>query len=210
MRAGRHTYGWDTPMPTSPLRQRHESPKRGDNRGAIRRARGGAFDANVQGPFWMHWPEPRRNGYTRIIDRKTGRSRKMTRAELRRPWWNWEDADVARWRRPNGEHPLKDEEALILCAKYGAIPIREIKYPGAGTDPSWFARYVAHSKAHDVPAWFKTLPTMRGAEGKVRLCRAAGGQIALIYGKGIRGRLRRLAATRRVARTWAVKPDRTW
>lgn len=195
-------------MPALPMAQRHETPKRGDSKNAIHRAAGHAFDANTQGPYWMHWPTPAKNGYTRIR-MANGKTRRMTLAERRRPWTRWTEAGVLSWRRPNGERPMRDLEALELCAQVGALPIRDVKYPGAGSDARWFELYVRNSKAAGVPAWFKALPTMAGFRGKFTLCRAAGGQLVAIWGNFTRGRKRRLARTARLTKSWPAKPG-TW
>lgn len=201
-------------MSPHPLPQHHESPKRGDNKAAIRRAAGGNFDGNLTvmaGRIWFaHWSVPGRNGYTRVVDARTGKVRKMTMAERRRPGDRWGDAGIRRWRRPNGERILSFDEGIRYAVRHGAVCIGELKSPVFGTDPSYARRAVAICKKHDHPTYFKTLSKMRNAEGKVRLFRVAGASVALIYGGSIRGRTRRLAATRRVAKNWAVQPSATW
>jgi len=204
---------WNSTMPAVARRQRHDSPKRGDNARAIRRSSGGFFDANLQvmaGEIWFaHWATPARNGYTRVVDAKSGRVRRMTRRERRSHGNAWGVSGIKRWRRRNGERPLTQAEGLALCVRYGAVAIQEVKSPAFGVG-GWAARAVATCVRHNHPAWFKTLPNMRGAQSKVAKFRAAGGQIALIYGKGVRGRVRRVLMTRRVARTWSVQPNATW
>lgn len=200
-------------MPTLPVRQRHESPKSGDNVRAIRRARGRYFDGNLQimaGQIWFaHWTTPGRNGYTYLIDPRSGRRRRMTRAERRRPGSAWGVAGIRRWRRRNGEHPLTYAEGIAYAVANGAVCVGELKSPAFGQS-AYAQQLVQVAKAHGHPAWFKTLPNMRGAQSKVAAIRAAHGQVALIYGKGVRGRLRRVLMTRRVASQWTVHPDRTW
>lgn len=213
MRSGTRILHANTAMPILPVRQRHDSPKRGDNKAAIRRARGGNFDGNLQilaGDIWLaHWPTPARNGYTRVYDPKRGRVRRMNPLERRRHGNRWGAAGIKRWRRPNNERPLTYDEAIVYAVTHGAVCVGELKSPLFGTG-DWAQRAVAVCKRHDHPAWMKTLPTMRGAQAKVAKTRAAGGQVALIYGSGVRGRLRRLAMTRRITLRWTVKPNRTW
>jgi hypothetical protein len=202
---------WDTPMPTVPRRQKHESPKRGDNVGAIRRARGQYLDVNITimaGEIWLaHYPTPGRNGYTRVVD--GNRVRRMKWRERRRHGDRWGKAGIQRWRRPNGEAPLTLDQGLRECGRCGTVAILEAKSPAFAVG-TWAQRAVAACIRADHPAWFKTLPTMRGAQGKVARFREAKGQIALIYGKRVRGRIRRLLMTRRVARTWTTQPNATW
>lgn len=214
MRSGPRTLRRSTQMPARPLHQRHESPRTGDNKGAIWRGRGGNIDGNLTilaGLIWlMHWAIPGLNGYTWVIDAGTGKLRRMTPAELVRHGNRWGVEGIRRWRRPNGEAPMTAEEAYAYAVKVGTVIVGELKSPAFGSDPRWARELRRICDEYDHPRWFKTLPKMRGARGKVAIFRASGCAVALIYGKGVRGRARRLRMTRRVAKHWTVKPNRTW
>lgn len=215
------TLHWDSPMPPNPLRQHHESPRRGDNVGAIHRARGGALDLNITtflfGRYAMHWPYPGPNGYMFVADPHgkirlhTGeRARRMRLNEHRKHGEHWGAAGLHSWRRRNGERPITEDEAIHECTKVGTLAIREEKTPIVGQDPKFAAQAHAVSVKYNHPGWHKTLPNMAGAQGKVALLRHAGEQCVLIYGNSVHGRLRRLAQTRRIAGRWSVQPNGTW
>lgn len=206
---GSRTLHWNSPMPQAAVRQHHESPSRGDNYGAIRRAQHGFYDGNMQyflGIIWMmHWPTPARNGYTRVVDTHTGKTRRMTLRERRRPAGKWGVDGIRRWRRPNGEYPITYEEAITYGSKIGACCIGEMK-SRAFAEPKVAAMAVAAAKKHDHPAWFKTLYNMKYPQAKTAAVRLAGGQMALIFGRFVKGRAARVRVGRRFTAKWKVKP----
>lgn len=210
MRSGHRELHRDTPMPKHPLRQRHEKPKTGDNRGAIRRAAGGPFDGNVTyvaklrdevdglmgTNLLAHYDRPWLNGYRRLPN---GR-----KVPLRKRHWSygkWGPAGL-RLERTNGEHTLTLNQALALCAHVGAVPIKETKSRAfAKYDRPW--RLLDRDcERHDVPNWCKALVTMWGFKKKVIRAARNAVPLAAIYGSGLRGRFRRLARTRRLERGW--------
>lgn len=209
------TFHWDSPMPATPIGQRHESPSTGDNVGAIRRAAGHALDLNIShvaGHNWaLHWVTPGPNGYTRVVDARTRKVRKMTLKERRTHGNVWGVEGIRRWRRPNGEAPLTEREAIRLCVKFGTLAIRELKSPSMATNETPAIQSMNTSKLLDHPAWFKTLFNMKGPRGKVAIYQARGGQVALIFGKFLIGRARRLAASKRIQSSWGtVRAHATW
>lgn len=202
-------------MPKRPYRQHHESPSAGDNKAAIWRARGDALDLNITrlaGRNWaVHYTTPGKNGYTRVVDHRTKKVRRMTRAERRRHGDKWGDEGIRRWRRPNGEAPLTERRAIAYCVKVGALAIRELKSPVMGTHPSAADESLRISKRYGHPGWFKTLYNMSNPRGKCVWYQSRGLQVALIFGKRIAGRARRLAASRRITAKWGTtRPNATW
>lgn len=193
-------------MPAKPRRQRHESPRRGDNVGAIRRARGGFFDLNVTwalGTLWCaHSAYPAKDGY-RFVDKPGGGRRRMRPHELVRSIDRWGLVAMEHHiSRKNGERPLTLDDGLQLCAQVGACPVKETKSRAfARSDRPWLQLKLLCVE-HDVPTWSKALVTMWGFKRKVIRARRVGVPLAAIYGKGVRGRLRRLARTRRIERGW--------
>lgn len=217
-----------SPMPVTPRRQRHESPRTGDGAGAIRRAAGGYFDLNTTYAARLtdpidhrpgtnlaaHYPYPELNGfrYWRGPDGTWARRRLVP---IRRRHWSydrWGDELAFTLERRNGEHTLTLNGALKLSAEVGAVPIKEAKSRAfARTMRPW--RLLARDcERHDVPKWSKALTNMWGFKGKVIRAEIAGVPLAAIYGKGVRGRIRRLVRTRRIERGWkdGTRVHRTW
>lgn len=204
-------------MPVNPVRQLHDTPARGDNKSAILRAAqpGGPFaiDGNLTilcGEIWLlHWTTAARNGYTRVVDKRTGHVRPMTKFERHAPGSWWGKSGIKRWRRPNGEHPLTYDEAVAFAVKHHVVIIGELK-SRLFAQQKWANKVVAIAKKHDHPAWFKGLFNMKFPGGKAKAIRAAGGQFALIFGKFVKGRKARLAAGRRTTKKWVKQPTRIW
>ena len=201
-------------MPKSPKRQRHDSPRAGDNTGSIRRAAGGFLDLNVSyalGTLWaMHYTTPGKCGYL-YVDTAHGR-RRMSGRERRRSVNSWGLAGMKKLSRKNGERPLTLDAALAKCAHYGAAPIMECKSRVFGmADAPWNLLNKLCIK-HDVPNWCKALVTMWGFKGKVLHAARAGVPLAAIFGKGLRGRFRRVTRTRQIERGWkdGTKVYATW
>ncbi len=179
------------------------------------RARGGYFDLNVTygaRVLWaLHYPYPWLCGY-RWMDKPGGGRRKVP---WRRRHWSidrWGSGGMARLSRRNGERPLTLDDALELCAELGACPIKETKSRAfARSDRPW-QLLLQLCEHHDVPTWSKALVTMWGFKGKVVRAKRVGVPLAAIYGKGVRGRARRLARTRRIERGWrdGTRVYRTW
>lgn len=215
MKYGARTLHWDSPMPTTPMGQRHETPRAGDNIAAIRRASGHALDLNITrlaGRNWaLHYVTPGLNGYTRVVDARTHRTRRMTPAELVRHGDRWGVDGILRWRRPNGEHPLTEALAIQACVAHHTLAIRELKSPALGTDPAGAKESLRASQLHDHPAWFKTLFNMKHSRGKVDLYGRLGMPVVLIFGRFVRSRRARLAASRRIQAGWGtVQAHATW
>jgi len=215
MRSGRRTLHWDSPMPTAPLRQHHESPRTGDNRGAIRRARGSNLDLNVVyalETLWaMHYTRPWLCGYL-YVDKPDGGRRKMTARERLRTINRWGVEGMATLSRRNGERPLTLNQALAACVRNGAVPIKETKSRTFGTSDRPWRLLRDLCKKHDVPMWSKALTNMWGFKAKVIRAERVGVPLAAIYGKGLSGRLRRVARTRQIERGWkdGTRVHATW
>jgi hypothetical protein len=218
------TLTWDSPMPTLPLGQRHESPKTGDNIGAIKRAAGHPLDLNItrlaKRNWALHYPTPGPNGYTLRVVPRPRHAPDLTRKEARAYQEKWgvnpvhyrvRAMTILSWRRPNGEAPLTEHRAIQACVRYGTLAIRELKSPEMGLAPDAAEESMAASRYHGHPAWFKTLFNMKNPRGKVALYQAKGAQVVLIFGKFIAGRARRLVASRRIQAKWGtVRAPATW
>jgi hypothetical protein len=216
MHSGRRTLRHDTPMPLAPLRQHHEQPGTGDNRGAIRRAKGSNYDGNVTYSakivdpidgkpgtnLLAHYPYPWLNGY-RYWRGPTGKGKRV-KVPVRRRHWSydrWGQAGL-RLQRKNGERTLTLNGALKLSAELGAVPIKECKSRAfAKLDRPW-QLLKRDCERWDVPLWSKALTTMFGFKGKVERAEGNGVPLAAIYGKGVPGRARRLAKTRVIENGW--------
>lgn len=202
-----------TEMPAVPKPQHHEDPSRGDNRDAIRRARGEFLDGNVtycaklldpidRKPGCLllaHYAYPWLNGYRYRLGRE-GR----VKVPVRRRHWSYDRWGAAglQLMRKNGEKTLTLNGALMLCAKVGAVPVKETKSRAfAKSDRPW-QLLKRDCERWDVPLWCKALTTMFGFKSKVIRAEKNGVPLAAIYGKGLRGRARRLARTRVLERGW--------
>lgn len=213
MKSGRKILHWDTEMPAH-VHRHHEHPNTSDGAHMLHRiARGPvgadgikAGDFNLR-DWWSrrrrcfvtggaHWPDPFRNGYTRMKRRLLPGTRRMTRAELHRREWTWEQ--VQRWRRPDGERVLEYDQLLGLGALHGVVVIGEKK----NVHPSSAAAMVASARRHDHPAWTMVLDTMAPRQW-VAAYRGAGGRVALICGRD------GLQTPPDWAR-WEVHPDQLW
>jgi len=216
MRSGRKTLHWNTPLPAH-VHRRHEDPHTSDNFGHILRAAAEpigadeirATDTNEQ-LFWStrqrrwihagaHWRRLSWNGYTRMKRRFRRGTRPMTAKELAREDWTWEQARRAR--RPNGERLRTDEELVTFGVLHGVVLIVEQKHPGFA-EPAVAAQAAAVRRRHDHPAWFMVLISL-GPRGKVAATRAAGSQIALIFGHDLVVQPERWSE-------WKVYPNRIW
>jgi hypothetical protein len=205
----------DAAMPVKPVRQRHESPRTGDNKGAARRAAGGFLDLNVTyalGILWcLHYVIPWLCGY-RFVDLPGGGRRKLKGRERVRTINGWGVAGMKKLSRKNGERPLTLDAMLGYCADVGACPVKETKSRAFATsDLPWILLRDLCVK-HGVPMWCKALTNMWGFKAKVIRAARVGVPLAAIYGKGLRGRVRRLARTRRIEQGWrdGVRVHRTW
>jgi hypothetical protein len=213
MRSGRRILHWDTKMPAH-VQRHHEHPDTSDGRHMLLRIAHGpagpdgikAGDFNLR-DWWSrkrqrwvtggaHWPDPARNGYTRMKRRMLPGTRPMTHGELHRRVWTWEE--VQRWRRPDGERVLEYDQLLTLGVLHGVVVVGEKKnvHPGSAR------AMVDSARRHDHPAWTMVLDTM-APRGWVEAYQGAGGQVALIAGRdGIQ-----------VPPDWAhwsAHPDRLW
>lgn len=216
MHSGRRTLHWNTPEPGH-VHRHHEHPDTSDNYGMIHRIADEpigddgirAGDFNLQAWWstkllgWVvggaHWRDPARNGYTRMKRRIRPGTRQMTHDELHRTVWTWEE--VQRWRRPNGEQVRTYEELITAAVLAGVVVIGEEKHR-ALHHPAVARALVAAARRHDHPAWFMVLDDHEPRD-KVAAMRAAGGQIALIFGTdGVQ-------KPRDWAR-WAAYPNQIW
>jgi hypothetical protein len=216
MKSGREVLHWDSPMPRS-VHRRHEDPDTSDNYGHIRRAaaevvgRDGirATDTNLQA-FWStrqkkyvkcgaHWKSPGPNGYTRIKRKFVRGTRKLTKKELSKTTWTWEQ--VRRWRRPNGELPRTYDELLAYAVRCGVVVIGEEKHP-VFKDVATSRETLESCKHHDSPAWFMVLITL-SPRSKIAATRKAGAQIALIFGDNPKTKPSTWS-------NWSTYPNRIW
>lgn len=198
------------PMPKTPKAQRHGTPKSGDGRAFIDASTDEFYDANVTyaarlrslfddelGELLLaHYAYPWLNGYRRM---PSGR-----KVPLRKRHWSYDKwgPEGLRLKRPNGQHTLRLSEALAISAEQRAVPIKECKSRAfARLDRPWLL-LDAMCVHHDVPNWCKALTTMWGFKGKVAHAARAGVPLAAIFGKGLRGRARRVARTRVIERGW--------
>lgn len=226
MKSGHRTFHHDTPMPPKPLHQRHEKPGTGDSRGAIRRAAGGPFDLNVTYAAGIvdpidhkpgtnlaaHYPYPWLNGY-RYWRGPDGKGKRV-KVPLRRRHWSydrWGQAGL-RLERKNGEKTLTLNGALKLSARVGAVPIKECKSRAFARQDRPWQLLKRDCERWDVPNWTKALTNMWGFKSKVIRAARNGVPLAAIYGKGLRGRTRRLARTRQIERGWkdGTRVQLTW
>lgn len=234
MKSGNRTLNWNTPM--FPHSRAHFDPKVGDARNAILRTAKQplgadgirAMDANVQVvtawvkhpvtgkrylrkvAYLMHWTKPVPNGFTRVVDKKTGRIRAMTRLERTKPlsWWGPEGVD--RWRRPNGERPLRYSEAVALAAKHGVVIVAELK-SRLFVNADFMRSMVDAARRANHPAWFMALNQMWNVRGKALATAHAGGQFLVIFGKWRRTQARRTPSGVRWWTTPGVHVERsTW
>jgi hypothetical protein len=220
------SYAFGATMFVHPPHQKHASPKLSDNFGFLSSLKLNACaDCNLTwvwnnlkkrtkdgggSAFGLHWPDPIRNGYRWILDKITGRVRRMTHAELHRTAWTV--SQVLRWRRgpsKNSARPRKYSELVAYVKKHGGTIVAELKSQAFAI--GWvMEQLVATAKRHGHAPWFKALANMRKAAGKCAATVRAGGQFALIFGDHIRGRGARMAAGHKITATWAVPPTRIW
>ena len=182
-------------MPT-PRRAHFEPSWRGDRLWAINRVAElavgpdmvRAIDMNFQwggGRAWnIHWANPAMNNYRYVIDLHTGKVRRMTLRELRRPVHKWHDGAM-RWRR--GPHkgsarPHTYAEVAAYAKLKGVLVCAEIKSRAFGTaEAAEYLVRAAREAGH--PPWFMALASMRGVRRKAVAIHNAGGQFALIFGR---------------------------
>lgn len=216
MRWRGRTIGPDTPMPKRRVAQRHDSPRVGDRLTAwVRVHRGGAFDSNLYpacGVIWfLHWLIPILNGYRWVTNPTTGAVRKMTRRELFRPASKWGVAGIKSWTDKHGQHPQTLEEGLRWCVAHERVAIMEGKGPAWSRDPKWHAIVRATCVKVGHPCWMKRIASLRFPRKFVANAHRSHVYVAAIWGKGVSGRARRLARTRRLERGWgALRFDATW
>lgn len=207
-------YGVDSPIFTTPPKQHHWSPTVGDRLSAwLGVHRGEALDGNLvpgAGTIWfMHGFTAGQNGYTRVY--KGGKVVPMTRAERRRSLDAWGYAGIKSWRDRHGQAPMTATEGLRWLVAHHIYCAAEVKGPLWASDPKWFRMLRDVFEATGHPAVVKRLVPLRLPRETVINAHAAHVRIAAIYGKGVKGRARRLAATVRATRGWGgVKFDATW
>lgn len=174
-----------------------------------------SLDGNLTpacGEIWfLHSGKAGKDGWPLVVDARSGHIRKMTRRELRRPASAWGKTGIRRWRDHAGNHVLTLEEGLAWAVKHHRLIAMEPKGPAWGTNDAWFAMLKRICVKTGHPAWVKRLATLRFPKSTVIRAHRAKVQIAAIYGKGVRGRARRLAHTARIQRGWGrVHFDATW
>lgn len=158
--------------------------------------------------FVMHWGVPGRDNYLYIVDKATGRVRKMTPVEMRRPITAWAAADVYRWRRgpkPDSYRPHNLAAHAREATRVGIQIIPELK-ARAFAQETPAAQVVATMKRHGQQPWFMALWSMWGCARKCSKIICAGGQFAVIFG----GRTRLMRTKRAVIRLWRPQPTRIW
>lgn len=203
-------------MPRTPRPQRHSSPLVGDNDRAIAAAAGHFYDGNVtyaaklkdphdhkRGTLLLaHYSRPWKNGYRYWHGPSGDGKRVLVPLRYRhRTYDQWGQRGLF-LQRKSGEHTRHLDTALSLSVKDGACPIPELKSPAfASSDRPW-ELLKADFKRHDVPLWPKALTKMFGFKSKVIRAEENDVPLAAIYGKGVRGRARRLARTRVLERGW--------
>jgi hypothetical protein len=132
----------------------------------------------------IHWAAPWLNNYHYVIDKKTGKVRKMTWRELHRPVWDWADG-AHRWRRGPSRHsarPLTYAAVVRIAKAHGVLVCAELKSRTFGSLRA--AHYLVEAaRRANHPAWFMALASMRGVRRKAEAIHAAGGQFALIFGR---------------------------
>ena len=205
-------------MPRGMPKQFHAPARTSDRESTLRKAKHDGFDAidiNTRRQWCLHWPDPKRNGYTHIQE-SDGRLREMTDAELKRPDVQWSDDDIARWRDEDGNHPLTYRQALARCKALGIKhPVFELKVE---ITAELAAQMVADARQMDMAPWFKGLVWLHAERRGDRIVDArmarvncehvirAGGQFALIFGD-------QRQYAKHVPEDWAkwkVKPTRVW
>lgn len=217
---------WNTPMPLTPRHQDHNDASHSDNRSSSANAAGGYYDCNVtyaakiRDPIdhqmgtnlAAHYPYPWLNGY-RYWRGPDGKGPRVKIPRRRRHWsydrWGQKSFTLE---RANGEHTLTLNGALKRNKVDGSVSIKETKSRAfARLDRPW-ELLARDCERHDVPMWCKALVTMWGFKSKVIRAAKNAVPLAAIYGKGVRGRARRLLRTRRLERGWAdgTRVHRTW
>lgn len=216
-------------MPEHPPHQKHAKPAASDNYGFLASLNADeCADVNLQwvwhnprfrtkesggAGFGLHWADAIKNGYRWIVDVRTKRVRRMTKAELHRSLSKWSTAGVMRWRRGPSKNSARPRMYSELCAyvrKHGGTIVGELKSLAFGTYGWIMEQLVATAKRHGHAPWFKALATMRLAAAKCAHTVRAGGQFALIFGKAIKGRAARLTRGRAITAHWSVPPTRIW
>lgn len=154
---------------------------------AARRRPGRRFaDLNVcpslEEDWNLHWKDgPRKNHFTHILDKDTGKRRRMTHTELHRPVAEWRAADVRRWRRRVGlrwVRPFTVAERQRQARRRRVVICWELKDSRYGGGPG--DRIVSTVTASAWPAYYMTLVNMRGWGRKLRRVHMAGGETALL------------------------------
>lgn len=203
------------------LAQHHWSPRVGDRVTAWGHVPAGdALDGNIQTMasahgrwlLFLHWRNAIMNGYTRRVDPHTGRVRMMTWRELHQDLNAWGTLEaVQSWRDRHGNRPIEHLEGLQWAVRHHIVIAQEVKGP-VWAEAQWaFDLLRAHCVATGHPAWVKRIVTLRFPKQTVQRAHNAHVQIAAIYGKGLRGRARRIAHTRRIQRRWGkVHFDAVW
>lgn len=207
----------DSPILEAPPKQWHWSPAIGDRiKNAWNKVRAGSsLDGNLTpgcGHIWfLHWSTAKKNGYLWVIDARSGRIRRMSRLELRRSLDKWGYDGVKRWRDKHGQAPMTLREGLKYLTDHHILGALEPKGSAWGRNPIWFQMFYSACKTYDHPAWAKRIATLRLPKATVINAHKANVQIAAIYGKGVKGRIRRRAHTARMQRGWGkVHFDATW
>lgn len=204
----------DSPIPKTRPAQHHWSAKVGDRLTAWEDVgANGALDGNLTPGkghiYFLHWPDPQRNGYTKIM--KNGKAVPMTPAQLKRPVHLWNHEDVKRWRDKHGQAPMTIYEGLRWAVKHHVLIAMEPKGPLWASNPRWYAivRDACRKSGH--PAWVKRLASTSTPKSIVTNAHKAKVQIAAIYGSKIKGARKRRAQTARVQKGWgSTKFDATW
>lgn len=227
MRSGTRELHFATPMPGGTQR-RHETPKAGDSKAAIRRTQHMAagpdhvkcLDFNMQVILlvvagikrWVaigaHWPTIGQNGYDRCVI--NGHVRKLTRAEKRMTIQAWVTRHgggieaLHMLRRPNGDHILTWDEAVPYAKAHGVVLTPELKSRKFAT-PAVAKAFVDVCRKHDYPCWTMALLKMKEARGKCSAIVTAGGQFAIIFGN-----FRSMARGKSKIANWTVAPTQIW
>jgi hypothetical protein len=209
----------DSPIFAKPPKQHHWDPKVGDRLSAWNKVKAGeALDGNLvpgAGDIWfMHGFNAAQNGYNHVVATSgpnKGKVVPMTAAERQRSLDLWGAAGIKRWRDKHGQAPMTLREGLRWADRNNVYIAMEPKGPAWASDPRWFQRLRAAAEETGHPAVVKRLATLRFPKETVINAHKAKVKVAAIYGSGVKGRARRLAATARLHRAWRnVKFDATW
>lgn len=214
---------FSTPMPSSTQRAHARGAEwRGDRslfirqvgRHALGRDHIRAADLNFIHNWNLHWGVPKKDNYKYVVDATTRRVRRMTRAELRTFVSGWPDG-ATRWRRRRSvvsERPHTYAEVVKYAMEHGVVVCAELKWIPS---PAEAAELVAAAKAANHPPYFMAM-LRQSRRASTDICQTkcehvveAGGQFAVIHGRGLLGRAnRRLSG--RVTPGWSPGPTRIW